>query len=190
MEIPTKYSQLTIRQRSVLGVILTYVIFTVLSMIVGFWLLNGLSLIMYGIAFGFLLRYTRSNYYLSLSIGNSMFPAIPQGVTVHLCNRNTEDIDIYDVVTYEEKDTVDSNIDYIHHRVVSKCEDGYILRGDNNYTNDPIVDRDRVVHKTVQYGYQPLYLPLTPFSMLATLVKIYKKIQGRHKDSLEQSIKN
>lgn len=190
MTVPKSYSELSPKQKSVTGLTTTMCFIILLSLIAGLWIYKLFIVFLYMVGFGVMIRYTPSPYYLSFSVGGSMIPAIPHGLKAHLCKKTTDNIEIHDVVTYEEEPSRTEGY-YIHHRVIDKTEEGLVLRGDNNSKRDPeFIESDDVIHKTIQYGYQPVYVPISPFSIIATLLKMYRKIKGEHKELLQSNISN
>lgn len=183
MNIPLKYSDLGIKSRRVLGYVSFCLLFGGLGIIFRpvlylFIVLNWVVVI--GSMLGDI-----SPYYIRFSSGNSMMPAIPLGLTASVATDRYDSIEIGDVVSYRVEE-----MDYdIHHRVVAIEDDEYILRGDWNDGIDPYqISKDQVVYKSVQYDLQPLYIPLSPFALVATIIKGYKKLTGEHRNMLEQYI--
>lgn len=183
MNIPLKYSDLGIKSRRVLG----YVSFCLLFGGLGIMFLPVLYLFIvlnWTVVIGSMLG-DISPYYIRFSSGNSMMPAIPLGLTASVATDRHDSIEIGDVISYrvEEKDY------NIHHRVVAIEDDEYILRGDWNDGIDPYrISKDQVVYKSVQYDLQPLYIPLSPFALIATIMKFYKKLAGEHRSMLKRHI--
>lgn len=141
-------------------------------------------------------------YRATLSTGASMMPAIPLGGTLTISHLDWDSVSVGDTVSgvipldsYNEelienfatKSREDSII--AHHRVYSVTDNNeYILLGDARDETDPhLFSEEEIIAKDVQFGYQPLYIPLTPLAFIATLVKLFKGIQGRHSSLLEQA---
>lgn len=120
-----------------------------------------------------------------------MTPSIPFGGTMSIKTDDFETVEVGDVVSYEVPEYADySSVSSIHHRVVGKLDDGgYVMKGDGNDSIDDFVVYDEdIVSKDVQYGYQPLYIPISPFAIVFTVGKIYKKVRGRHTELLEEVV--
>jgi signal peptidase I len=183
MNISLRYSDLGVKSRRVLGYISFCLLFGGLGIIFRpvlylFIVLN------YTVAIGHMLE-DISPYYVRFSSGNSMMPAMPLGLKANVSTDRYDSIEIGDVISYRVEEQ-----DYdIHHRVVAIEHDEYILRGDWNDGTDPYrISKDQVVCKSVQHDLQPLYIPLSPFALIGTIMKCYKKLAGKHRSMLNQHI--
>lgn len=97
------------------------------------------------------------------SIGASMEPAIPRGITLML-KRWPGTIEEGDVVTY-----VDEEGDRICHRVTKIKGDEAFIQGDNNHVPDGWYYLDEIESKIVSYNQQPVYLPVGYESIKRTI---------------------
>lgn len=135
-------------------------------------------------------RSSYTSYYWSRNVGSSMMPSIPSGSTASV-QTDFEKIEVGDVVSYQVPEYADySNDMVIHHRVIGKLEDArYVLKGDGNDSVDGfVVHEENILCKTVQYGYQPLYIPLSPSSLVLTVSKICRKFGGQHAEMLKDAV--
>jgi signal peptidase I len=114
-----------------------------------------------------------SSYHLAASSGKSMMPSIPLGLSFELSKSNFDSVEAGDIISYE------LNGDNIMHRIIEVKEDGgYVAKGDWNENPDPIKITDEMINaKVVQCGRQPIYVPISPFAIIFTAIKIYKSIQ-------------
>lgn len=113
----------------------------------------------------------RIPYTLNLSTGFSMLPTLPPGLDVTIQKDDPENIEVFDVVSYT-KERPDASVN-ITHRVVEISEDNtYLMKGDNNEEVDGWIHQDEINGKLIQYNLQPIFLPLSPFGFLGTLVKV------------------
>ena len=184
MRIPTKYSDLRPKERGMLG----YVVTTGTLCIIGYFYQPVLILAMYlsiSISIGAGILPYISPYYLSFSVGSSMLPAIPVGLTLSLSSNRINNLKVGDVVSYKT-DRKDKNV---HHRIIEINKNEYILKGDGNDRKDPHpVTKDQIEYKSIQYGYQPIYITISPLAILTTLIKLYKKLQGEHHSTMKEYI--
>ena len=83
--------------------------------------------------------------FIGTTMGVSMRPMIISGRDVVVIEKKTERLKPLDVALYIRNDK-----DYVLHRVLKVTEDGYIIRGDNCYS-DEIVKEDEVIGVLTQY---------------------------------------
>lgn len=185
MSFPTKYSDLSTKSQNIIGFVTTIAILSPVTYMISTHAYMLLIISINLITIGTIVQKTGSPYYLSWSSGNSMMPSIPLGLTLSFATRNYDEINIGDVVSYDIGEGAN-----IHHRIIGIDENGkYIVKGDGNDAIDPVrITENEIGHKTYQYGYQPIYIPVSPFAIIATFIKAYKKIKGRHKSILTDSI--
>ena len=185
MNIPTKYSELGYRGKAMLGYLALGLILFIIGYLFSHMLLKVLIWFFNLIVLGVMLEKTRSPYHLAYSYGSSMRPSIPSGLTLNLVKSEVDDIWVGDVVTYKKNDK------RIQHRIVGFNGDGsYILKGDGNDTLDrKPVDKDKIISKTIQYGLQPVYIPLSPFSIYMSFVKLWMIFVGKHERMLEENLR-
>ncbi len=94
--------------------------------------------------------------FLSVS-GNSMFPTMQDGSLAILKKDLTYDVG--DIVAYQASESGISKV--VIHRIVQKSGDGFVLKGDNNRSNDPeLVKYDQIIGKAVFYVPYVGYLPI------------------------------
>lgn len=172
MNIPTKYSDLSRKSRMFVGYLSTVSILFALGSFNTQFLYLTIALT-WLVAIGVHLKLV-STYHLAASSGKSMMPSIPLGLSFELSKSNFDSVEVDDIVSYE------FNGDNIMHRVIEVKEDGdYVLKGDWNENPDPInITDDMINAKVIQYGRQPIYIPISPFAIIFTVIKIYKLIQG------------
>ncbi len=77
--------------------------------------------------------------YVGTTVGVSMLPMIKSGKDVVVIVPKTEKLKKYDVALYIRKDGA-----YVLHRVLQPVEKGYVIRGDNCYS-DEHVSEDTVI---------------------------------------------
>lgn len=73
---------------------------------------------------------------------NSMYPALKKGDLIIIKLKNDNYI-VGDIITYK-----DNNI-YTTHRLVEVSSKGYVPKGDNNNTFDPIIKKEQIIGKVV-----------------------------------------
>ena len=83
--------------------------------------------------------------YVGTTMGVSMRPMIISGRDVVVIEKKTERLKPLDVALYVRNDK-----DYVLHRVLKVTEEGYIIRGDNCYS-DEIVKEEDVIGVLTQY---------------------------------------
>lgn len=83
--------------------------------------------------------------YVGTTMGVSMRPMIVSGRDVVVIERKTQRLKPLDVALYMRNDK-----DYVLHRVLKVTETGYIIRGDNCYS-DEIVKEEDVIGVLTQY---------------------------------------
>ena len=90
--------------------------------------------------------------YVGMTSGVSMLPMIESGKDVVVIEKKVERLKPRDVALYMRRGK-----DYVLHRVLEVTEDGYIIRGDNCYS-DEIVKEDEVIGVLTQYfkGEKPI----------------------------------
>lgn len=92
--------------------------------------------------------------YVGMTSGVSMLPMIESGKDVVVIEKKTERLKPLDVALYMR-----NGKDYVLHRVLKVTDDGYIIRGDNCYS-DEIVKEDEVIGVLTQYfkGEKPIMM--------------------------------
>lgn len=191
MKIPLRYAKLSITSKIAIGHLSTTGMLVLLGIFAHFRFIYVAILVSWAGTLGNLLSRTQSPYYWGWDFGNSMMPSIPSGSTMSIRTTDFEKIEIGDVISYEVPEYADhSNKNNIHHRVIGKLDNGgYIMKGDGNNSLDGFVVYDEnIVSKTVQYGYQPLYIPISPSSIAFTISKIYRKVIGQHTEMLKDTV--
>lgn len=190
MKIPTKYSDLNPRSRATFGFTITVTGLVLILGLIDLRLVWTATVIINIITIGVILGKTNSPYFLKWSTGASMMPSIPLGLTVSLRKNNTDNVGVGDVVSYKLNRPYINNPDYIHHRIIGKTMDGrYIIKGDGNDGVDrELVYQSEITSKTICYGNQPIYIPFSPFAIIMTFIKLYKKIEGKHSQIIEDNI--
>ena len=83
--------------------------------------------------------------FIGTTVGVSMRPMIISGRDVVVIEKKTKRLKPLDVALYMRNDK-----DYVLHRVLKVTDDGYIIRGDNCYS-DEIVKEDEVIGVLTQY---------------------------------------
>ena len=83
--------------------------------------------------------------YVGVTLGVSMRPMIVSGRDVVVIEKKKERLKPYDVALYTRGEK-----DYVLHRVLTVTETGYIIRGDNCYS-DEIVPEESVIGVLTQY---------------------------------------
>ena len=86
-----------------------------------------------------------SGKYIGTTVGVSMRPMIISGRDVVVIEKKTQRLKPMDVALY-----IRNGKDYVLHRVLKVTSDGYIIRGDNCYS-DEIVKEDEVIGVLTQY---------------------------------------
>ncbi|MBQ8726659.1 MAG: S24/S26 family peptidase [Clostridia bacterium] len=92
--------------------------------------------------------------YVGMTSGVSMLPMIESGKDVVVIEKKTERLKPLDVALYMR-----NGKDYVLHRVLKVTKDGYVIRGDNCYS-DEIVKEDEVIGVLTQYfkGEKPIMM--------------------------------
>ncbi len=109
--------------------------------------------------------------YVGLTEGVSMRPMIVSGRDVVVIEKKTQRLKEMDVALYMRKDK-----DYVLHRVIKVVEKGYIIRGDNCYSDEKVKEED-VIGVLTQYFHKETPVDLTSKKYLRYVkrrVKNYK----------------
>ena len=109
--------------------------------------------------------------YVGLTEGISMRPMIVSGRDVVVIEKKTQRLKEMDVALYMRKDK-----DYVLHRVIKVIEKGYIIRGDNCYSDEKVKEED-VIGVLTQYFHKETPVDLTSKKYLRYVkrrVKNYK----------------
>ena len=93
--------------------------------------------------------------YVGLTEGVSMRPMIVSGRDVVVIEKKTQRLKEMDVALYMRKDK-----DYVLHRVIKVVEKGYIIRGDNCYSDERVKEED-VIGVLTQYFHKETPVDLT-----------------------------
>ena len=93
--------------------------------------------------------------YVGLTEGVSMRPMIVSGRDVVVIEKKTQRLKEMDVALYMRKDK-----DYVLHRVIKVVEKGYIIRGDNCYSDEKVKEED-VIGVLTQYFHKETPVDLT-----------------------------
>lgn len=83
--------------------------------------------------------------------GNSMYPTIRSGDCLHLAQ--SSQLSAGDVVLVRAKRGLTA------HRIVAITEDGFLIRGDNALTNDPVVLHEDVIGRVTAIERNGVLLP-------------------------------
>lgn len=78
----------------------------------------------------------KDGYILSLSVGTSMQPMLNQRTEQILIERISSPPKVNDVVLFKR-----SHGQYVLHRIVRRCRDFYLIRGDNCYENEKVLPK-------------------------------------------------
>lgn len=81
----------------------------------------------------------QDGYILSLSAGASMRPMLTQRTEQLLIEKLSDDPKVNDVVLFKRR-----NGKYVLHRIVRRCGENYLIRGDNCYDKE-IVYSDQII---------------------------------------------
>lgn len=184
MRVPTKYSDLKPKERGALG----YSVTVGFVGVIGYFYEPVLTTLMYStilISLGLVIAPYVLPYHLTWSMGSSMMPSIPLGLTLNIVTDKVDDVQVGDVVSY----TSDLGNNKIHHRVIGVNRHGYVVKGDWNERADPEnISGDQIRNKSLQYGNQPIYVPVSPLAIVMTVLKLYKRIKGEHKSLIQDNI--
>ncbi len=82
-------------------------------------------------------------------VSGSMEPVLPVGSLVVTKAVTAEEIEVGDVVGYWTGNRFIGINPIILHRVIAITEEGYLLKGDNNETADPIMKPERIIYRVV-----------------------------------------
>ena len=82
-------------------------------------------------------------------VSGSMEPVLPVGYLVITEAVTAEEIKAGDVVGYWTGNRFIGVNPIILHRVIAITEEGYLLKGDNNETADPIMKQERIIYRVV-----------------------------------------
>jgi len=147
------------------------VLVNILLDIMIFILVIGILIALYGFIQTTVLKKNYSNYfgytYFQILTG-SMEDTINVDDIVFV--RITKDVDVNDVVSFTDKDSV------VTHRVIEKTKNGFITKGDNNNTPDGEITKDRIIGKVVKVGKQYgkvkkfVFEPIVVIPFIATVV--------------------
>lgn len=86
-------------------------------------------------------------YSISYVPTNSMDPAIPASTYVLFVE--TKDVKVDDIVVYQSQEGETKGL-YIIHRIISKTDDGFYARGDNNLAIDEeLITNDMIIGKHI-----------------------------------------
>lgn len=183
---PIKYENIGQRGRGIISILM--ITMPILYLSINFAILSLPLLIFLNMpTLGIIARHIGFPYYLTFSLGGSMMPSIPIGLTLTLQTSNYNNIYVGDVVSYTVESQDSEHV--VHHRVAEKISGNkYITKGDANKYEDPIILEEQIEHKTVQFGHQPIYIPFSPLSIAVTGLKLYKKIKGEHSKLVKSRI--
>lgn len=111
------------------------------------------------------------HYEAAVVMSGSMEPTYHTGSIVLVDRDNTSDVGIGDAIAFENGGT------YIAHRVINKCKEGYITKGDANETEDPWVVpasdvKGKVVFSIPVVGYLMKLSTATPGIILFATIFI------------------
>lgn len=110
--------------------------------------------------------------YIGPTVGVSMLPMLKERRDTIVVRPKTERLDRLDVALYKRGDT------YILHRVLERTETGYIIRGDNCYT-DEIVPEDAVIGVLTEFFQADKHVLCTDAEYIAYAEKRLKTYKTR-----------
>lgn len=84
-----------------------------------------------------------------LVVSGSMEPVLPVGSLVVTKAVTADKVEVGDVVGYWTGNRFIGINPIILHRVIAITEEGYLLKGDNNETADPIMKQERIIYRVV-----------------------------------------
>ena len=84
-----------------------------------------------------------------LVVSGSMEPTLPIGSFVFTEAVTAEEVEIGDVVGYWTGNRFVGINPIILHRVIAITEEGYLLKGDNNETADPMVAPEQIIYRVI-----------------------------------------
>lgn len=84
-----------------------------------------------------------------LVVSGSMEPALPIGSFVITEAVTAEKVEAGDVVGYWTGNRFVGINPIILHRVIAVTEEGYLLKGDNNETADPVVAPEQIIYRVI-----------------------------------------
>lgn len=125
--------------------------------------------------------------YLSTTHGVSMRPMLKSGRDVIVVLPKTERLKPYDVALYRRGES------YVLHRVIGVTDSGYVIRGDNTYT-DEIVPESAVIGVLAEYFSKKRTVKVTDKRYLRysrRVVRLYplRKIRVRAVGAIKSVIK-
>ncbi|MBQ7864097.1 MAG: signal peptidase I [Lachnospiraceae bacterium] len=82
-------------------------------------------------------------------VSGSMEPVLPVGSLVVTKAVTADKVEVGDVVGYWTGNRFIGINPIILHRVIAITEEGYLLKGDNNETADPIMKQERIIYRVV-----------------------------------------
>ena len=82
-------------------------------------------------------------------VSGSMEPVLPVGSLVVTKAVTADEVEVGDVVGYWTGNRFIGINPIILHRVIAITEEGYLLKGDNNETADPIMKQERIIYRVV-----------------------------------------
>lgn len=82
-------------------------------------------------------------------VSGSMEPVLPVGSLVVTKAVTAEEVAVGDVVGYWTGNHFIGINPIILHRVIAITEEGYLLKGDNNETADPVVKPERIIYRVI-----------------------------------------
>ena len=110
--------------------------------------------------------------YIGPTVGVSMLPMLKERRDTIVVRPKTERLNRLDVALYKRGDT------YILHRVLEQTETGYIIRGDNCYT-DEIVPEDAVIGVLTEFFQADKHVLCTDAEYIAYAEKRLKTYKTR-----------
>lgn len=84
-----------------------------------------------------------------LVVSGSMEPTLPIGSFVITEAVTAEKVEVGDVVGYWTGNRFVGINPIILHRVIAITEEGYLLKGDNNETADPVVEPEQIIYRVI-----------------------------------------
>ena len=82
-------------------------------------------------------------------VSGSMEPVLPVGSLVVTEAVTADEVAVGDVVGYWTGNRFIGINPIILHRVIAMAEEGYLLKGDNNETADPVVAPEQIIYRVV-----------------------------------------